>query len=122
MISKKALLELLENWRDRLGITPPEEAAKIIIKAVIDKVKNFPEEDATDTNVGSKWIPVSERLPEGCKEAELEVLVLTHESYPDAFFNESGFALYYPGTKTFHSVYGNRVDITNIVKAWMHKP
>ena len=70
----------------------------------------------------NEWIPVSERLPEGCKEAELEVLISTKEIYPDAYFNEAGFALYYPETKTFHSVYGDRLDITEIVIAWQYLP
>lgn len=68
------------------------------------------------------WTPVEERLPEGCEDAELEVLISMHEEYLDASFEEAGFALYYPGTKKFHSVYGDRLDITEIVNAWMPLP
>lgn len=50
------------------------------------------------------WILCSERLPEGCENAELEVLVCTKEKYIEAEFDEAGFALYYPGEKKFRSV------------------
>ena len=80
------------------------------------------DEQPTVEPVRGEWIPCSERLPEGCKEAELEVLISTKEIYPDAYFNEAGFALYYPETKTFHSVYGDRLDITEIVIAWQYLP
>ena len=68
------------------------------------------------------WIPCSERLPDGCEDAELEVLVYTEEKYIEAEFEEVGFALYYPGEKKFRSVYGERVDITDMVIAWMPLP
>ena len=61
MISRKKLLEELEAWKERLGVSSPEVAAKIMIKAFIDKVNAQPEEDVTDINVGSKWIPFKER-------------------------------------------------------------
>ena len=64
MISRKKLLEELEAWKERLGVSSPEVAAKIMIKAFIDKVNAQPEEDVTDINVGNKWIQVSERLPD----------------------------------------------------------
>ena len=70
----------------------------------------------------NKWISVEEELPEGCDDAEIELLISTHEAYPDALFEETGFALYYPKTKSFHSVYGNRLDITEIVTAWQPLP
>lgn len=69
-----------------------------------------------------EWIPVSERLPEGCSDAEIEVLVTINEEYIEASFDETVPALYYPETKTFHSVYRHRVDITNIVTAWRPLP
>ena len=70
----------------------------------------------------NQWIPVSERLPEGCDDAEIELLISTHEAYSDILFEETGFALYYPKTKSFHSVYGNRLEITEIVTAWQYLP
>lgn len=75
MISRKKLLEELEAWKERLGVSSPEVAAKIMIKAFIDKVNAQPEEDVTDINVGNKWIPVSERLPENADEVHV---TLTH--------------------------------------------
>lgn len=72
--------------------------------------------------VRGKWIPCSERLPEVCDDAEIELLISTHEAYPEVLFEESGFALYYPKTKSFHSVYGNRLEITEIVTAWQYLP
>lgn len=86
---------------------------------IMDYIKNM---SSVELPVRGEWIPCSERLPEGCKEAELEVLISTKEIYPDAYFNEAGFALYYPETKTFHSVYGDRLDITEIVIAWQYLP
>ena len=68
MINKQKLIELFEYWAARLSDDSSEGFLRIILKAVIDKIKEFPEV-ATDINVGSKWIPVSERLPEcewGC--------------------------------------------------------
>lgn len=72
--------------------------------------------------VNPQWIPCSERLPDGCESAELEVLVFMKEKYIEAEFQEVGFALYYPDRKRFHSVYGDLVDITEIVVAWMPLP
>lgn len=45
MIDEKKLIEDLEAWKARCGITPAEEAAKVMIKAFIDKVKAFPKAD-----------------------------------------------------------------------------
>lgn len=64
LICKEKLIEDLECWKKMLGDSPAETAAAIILKAVIDKVNIQPEEDVTDINVGDKWIPCSERLPE----------------------------------------------------------
>ena len=77
-------------------------------------IETINKQHTVELSVRGKWIPCSERLPEGCKEAELEVLISTKEIYPDAYFNEAGFALYYPETKTFHSVYGDRLDINHM--------
>ena len=63
MISKKKLIEYLEKWVGCLGDSPSENAAEVILKAVIDKIRAFPKEDIPDANTGDKWIPVSERLP-----------------------------------------------------------
>lgn len=69
-----------------------------------------------------QWILCNENLPEGCEDAELEVLVYTEEKYIEAEFKEVGFALYYPGEKKFRSVYNYHADITENVVAWMYKP
>lgn len=69
-----------------------------------------------------QWTLCSELLPDGCDDAEFEVLVYTEEKYIEAEFKEVGFALYYPGEKKFRSVYNHRADITENVVAWMHKP
>lgn len=42
MIDEKKLLEELETWKARCGITPAEEAAKVMITAFIAKVKQQP--------------------------------------------------------------------------------
>lgn len=75
LICKEKLIEDLEAWQNRLGISPAEEAAKVLVKAFIDKVDTQPAADGKDINVTSKWIPVSERLPEN--EDEVHV-TLTH--------------------------------------------
>lgn len=106
MIDEMKLIEEMDNNVPNLT---NEQINKIV--EIIDK----------QPKVG-KWIPVSERLPEGCDDAEIELLISTHEAYPDALFEETGFALYYPKTKTFHSVYGDRLDITEIVTAWKYLP
>lgn len=69
-----------------------------------------------------QWTLCSELLPDGCDDAELEVLVYTEEKYIEAEFKEVGFALFYPGEKKFRSVCNQRADITENVVAWMHKP
>lgn len=69
-----------------------------------------------------QWTLCSELLPDGCDDAELEVLVYTEEKYIEAEFKEVGFALYYPGEKKFRSVYNHRADITENVVAWMPLP
>lgn len=97
----------------------PEHYFDWYTPSIIETINKQP---TVELSVRGKWIPCGERLPEGCKEAELEVLISTKEIYPDAYFNEAGFALYYPETKTFHSVYGDRLDITEIVIAWQYLP
>lgn len=97
----------------------PEHYFDWYTPSIIETINKQP---TVELSVRGKWIPCSERLPEGCKEAELEVLISTKEIYPDAYFNEAGFALYYPETKTFHSVYSDLLDITEIVIAWQYLP
>lgn len=64
------------------------------------------------------WVNVKKRLPEGCKDAEIELLITT---YDDEYGYETHFALYYPDGNRFHSVY-NRLDITEHVVAWQYMP
>lgn len=64
------------------------------------------------------WVPVQKRLPEGCKDAEIEVLVTT---YDNEYGYETHFALYYPDGNRFYCVY-NRIDITENVIAWQYMP
>lgn len=106
MIDEKKLLEKIDNNVPDLTSDQIYKIAEVIVKQ--PKV--------------NEWIPVSERLPEGCESAEIEVLISVRALYPDAFIETSGFALYYPETKKFHSVYGDRLDITEIVTAWQYLP
>ena len=69
-----------------------------------------------------EWTPCSESLPQGCDDAEIEVVVSLYEPYSETVIRESGFALFYPENNMFRSVYGDRLDITDIVVAWMHLP
>ena len=107
MIDERLLIEELSKNRIFEKITVGEET-------VYDIINRLPK-------VG-EWIPCSERLPEGCSDAEIELLVTINEEYIEASFDETVPALYYPETKTFHSVYRHRVDITNIVTAWRPLP
>ena len=89
LIYKENLIEDLKEWEKRLGSSPAEEAAIVMIKAFIDKVMIQPVVDVTDTNVGSKWIPCSERLPE-----EHQTVITTHEDGTVVFhryIKEHGF-------------------------------
>ena len=70
----------------------------------------------------TNWIPCIKKLPDGCSDAEIEVIVSTHEPYSETVIDDSVFALYYPGTNKFHSVYGDRLDITEYVVAWQPLP
>lgn len=45
MIDEVKLLEELEAWKARCGITAAEDAAKVMVTAFIDKVKAFPKVD-----------------------------------------------------------------------------
>lgn len=70
-----------------------------------------------------EWVLCDERLPDACSGTEeLEVIVSLYEPYSETVITDTGFALFYPDTKTFHSVYGDKLDITDIVKAWMPRP
>lgn len=80
MIDEKKLIELLENWKSRLGDSIQEYPVKFTLKMVIDKINALPVVDVTDTNVGSKWIPVSERLPECEWGYETEAVLFQLES------------------------------------------
>ena len=111
LISRKALIESVKTW-DMQDLYLPTH--------FIDLIEDEP--SVTDTNVGGKWTLCSKKLPEGCGDAELEVLVYTEEKYIEAEFKEVGVALYYPGEKKFRSVYNHRADITENVVAWMYKP
>ena len=85
--------------------------------------RKFYQEGYRDGIKSREWFSISEKLPvEDCPDAEIEVIVTVKEDYSCEHFLESGFAIYNATTKTFHSVYGNRVDITDIVVAWKHLP
>lgn len=109
LICKEKLIEDLEAWQNRLGISPAEEAAKVLVKAFIDKVDTQPAADGKDINVTSKWIPVSERLPE------------PHEKVVIYYKNKtrSGMTIGYISIYDYewHSVSG-RGRILKTVKAW----
>lgn len=70
MIDKNKLIEFLEKKKEMMlkniaGVHP------VSMEAVIDAIKDFSEEVVSDINVGNKWIPVSERLPENEEEVEI---------------------------------------------------
>ena len=119
MISRKKLLEELEAWKERLGVSSPEVAAKIMIKAFIDKVNAQPEEDVTDINVGNKWIPVSERLPE-----VNGVYCITRKINDGERIYYIPDSAYWDGISTWHddtSVNHSRPYLTNVI-AWQPLP
>lgn len=129
MIDEKKLIEDIHGYfrkdmdkyltEDKGDVVVGEDLEKCkellrLNKVIYDIIKNQPK-------VG-EWIPCSERLPEGCDDAELEVLVHMEEKYIEAEFKEVGLALYYPGEKQFRSVYNHMADITENVVAWMPLP
>lgn len=119
MIDEKKLIEEIENTGFFIaGLRSGKEMLRKYLteyrKAIVKIINNQPKVD--------NWIPCSERLPDGCSDAEIEVIVSTHESYSETVIDDSGFALYYPGTNKFHSVYGDRLDITEYVVAWQPLP
>ena len=148
LISRKALLDSLYSCEELKGRKTTEAVAKTIMeqptveaipKSYVDQIRwerdiaieqlneigcQFGQKmDEVKKKLGaSQWILCSERLPEGCEDAELEVLVCTKEKYIEAEFDEAGFALYYPGEKKFRSVYNHSADITENVIAWMELP
>lgn len=116
LISREALLEKLEEHieyadHDYYHEEPFINLSWEMVEDIVGTVPSVPQ-----------WILCNENLPEGCDDAELEVLVYTEEKYIEAEFKEVGFALYYPGEKKFRSVYNHRADITENVVAWMYKP
>lgn len=119
MISRKKLLEELEAWKERLGMSSPEVAAKIMIKAFIDKVNAQPEEDVTDINVGNKWIPVSERLP-----GANGVYSITRKINDGENIYYIPDSAYWDGTSTWHDdtkVNHSRPYLKNVI-AWQPLP
>ena len=118
MINENKLIQDIHNYFieriDKSGLEFIDNDLLTLNKDICTIVKNQPKVD--------NWIPCSERLPDGCSDAEIEVIVSTHESYSETVIDDSGFALYYPGTNKFHSVYGDRLDITEYVVAWQPLP
>ena len=115
LISREALIDVIEKQK-----IDNDAYCRLCIDSMKELIEEQP--SVTDTNVGGKWTLCSKKLPEGCGDAELEVLVYTEEKYIEAEFKEVGVALYYPGEKKFRSVYNHRADITENVVAWMYKP
>ena len=100
----------------RDGVTCKRYTDAVIVKNAFDE---FEKTDAPDINVGTKWIPCSERLPKcnGC------YLVWR----PHFFGGEIGMPAicYFDGQDTWHDSYG--VDFTRILNekdviAWMPLP
>ena len=118
MINENKLIQDIHNYFieriDKSGLEFIDNDLLTLNKDICTIVKNQPKVD--------NWILCSERLPDGCSDAEIEVIVSTHESYSETVIDDSGFALYYPGTNKFHSVYGDRLDITEYVVAWQPLP
>lgn len=48
-----------------------------ILEGTPSIIETINKQPTVELSVRGKWIPCSERLPEGCKEAELEVLIST---------------------------------------------
>lgn len=59
LISKEKVIEELTSWKRKLGCTPAEEAAEIMIQVVIDHINIVPEEKGED-NSKEAWIPVDD--------------------------------------------------------------
>lgn len=119
MISKKKLIEYLEKWVGCLGDSPSENAAEVILKAVIDKIRAFPKEDIPDTNTGDKWIPVSERLP-----GANGVYSITRKINDGENIYYIPDSAYWDGISTWHddtSVNHSRPYLTNVI-AWQPLP
>ncbi len=66
MIDECLLLEDLEEFieYDNFDIYQEEPKIYMTFQELEDVIANQPKVDVTDTNVGNKWIPCSERLPE----------------------------------------------------------
>ena len=111
MIDEKKLIEDIEYY---ILHTREESGEHYAYKRAKQLIERQPK-------VG-EWIPCSKKMPDGCSDAEIEVIVSTHEPYSETVIDDSGFALYYPGTNKFHSVYGDRLDITEYVVAWQPLP
>ena len=137
MIDEKKLIEDMKqqfpDWKSSsVGCIVKSTVNKLIkIIQAQPKIENcsncsrrkFYQEGYRDGIKSREWFSISEKLPvEDCTDAEIEVIVTVKEDYSCEHFLESGFATYNATTKTFHSVYGNRVDITDIVVAWKHLP
>lgn len=61
MINKQDVLNLIKDMKSRISNDLYSEADETVLDILLNKIEGM--EDVTDTNVGGKWIPCSERLP-----------------------------------------------------------
>ena len=116
LISKEELLKDLKEWKSKLGNSPAEDAAEVMIKAFIDKINQMPEEVAADIN--TNWIPVDdeEHRP---KNEEYVLVSFSNFDLPDIARyeeNEEG-GLYFPGDMEY-----SYANIGLFANAWQPLP
>lgn len=79
MIDEKVLIKELEYYISHTRVEGGNHYAYKQCKKLIERQ---PKVDVTDTNVGNKWILVSERLPE----EDVDVLLCVNDEYDNAYF------------------------------------
>lgn len=77
MIQKKTVIQLIDDWIERLGDGYADDVVETVLLIVKRKIEGLAEE--------YKWIPCSERLPEDRKE---KLVYLSSDRITVAVYNE----------------------------------